>query len=104
MEYLPLGWNVVGIVVLAVAAVAAGSVALAGFGLDLLIEIGASAVVIWELSGTGPDRQRRALRLIGLAFGLLAGYLAVQSTVVLLADYHPRTALWASPGRRSPPW
>ena len=47
----------VGIVVLAIAAAAAGSVALAGFGLDSLIEIGASVVVVWELSGTGPDRH-----------------------------------------------
>jgi hypothetical protein len=37
-------------VVLAIAAVSARSVALAGFGFDSLIEIGASAVVIWELS------------------------------------------------------
>jgi divalent metal cation (Fe/Co/Zn/Cd) transporter len=90
LEYLTLGWNVVGIVVLAVAAVAAGSVALAGFGLDSLIEVGASTVVIWELSGTGQARQRRALRLIGVAFGLLAAYLAVQSTAVLAAGHHPR--------------
>jgi len=54
-----------GIVVLAIAAIAARSVALAGFGLDSPIEIGASVVVIWELSGTGLRRQRRALRLIG---------------------------------------
>lgn len=90
LEYATLGWNMVGIVVLAVAAVAAGSVALAGFGLDSLIEIGASVVVVWELSGTGPVRRRRALRLIGAAFGLLALYLAVQSTVVLVAGYRPR--------------
>ncbi len=36
-----------------------------GFALDSLIEIGASTVVIWELSGTGGQRQRRGLRLIG---------------------------------------
>ena len=55
LEGITLGWNVAGIVVLAVAAVAARSVALAGFGLDSLIEIeiGASAVVLWELSGRG---------------------------------------------------
>ena len=51
LEYTTLGWNVVGVVVLGVAASAARSVALAGFGLDSLIEIGASTVVIWELSG-----------------------------------------------------
>ena len=50
---------------LAFAALAARSVALAGFGLDSLIEIGASTVVLWELAGTGESRQRRALLLIG---------------------------------------
>jgi divalent metal cation (Fe/Co/Zn/Cd) transporter len=89
LEYTTLGWNVVGIVVLGVAAVSARSVALAGFGLDSLIEIGASTVVVWELSGTGEDRRRRALRLIGVGFALLAGYLAVQSVVVLATGFHP---------------
>ena len=89
-EYATLGWNVVGIVVLAIAAIAARSVALAGFGRDSLIEIGASIVVIWELSGTGQQRQRRALRLIGYAFAALAIYLLAQSTVVLATGSHPR--------------
>lgn len=90
MEYATLAWNVVGIVVLAVAAVSARSVALAGFGLDSLIEIGASIVVIWELSGVGEARQRRALQLIGLGFVLLAVYLVVQSSWVLATGFHPR--------------
>jgi divalent metal cation (Fe/Co/Zn/Cd) transporter len=59
LEYVTLAWNVAGIIVSAIAAVSARSVALAGFGLDSLIEIGASTVVIWELSGTGEGRQRR---------------------------------------------
>lgn len=89
LEYATLCWNVVGIVVLALTAIAARSIALAGFGLDSLIEIGASMVVIWELSGTGEQRQRRGLRLIGGAFAGLGIYLAVQSTVVLISQYHP---------------
>ncbi len=52
LEWFTLGWNVVGVVVLAFLAVTASSVALAGFGLDSFIEIGASMVVLWELSGT----------------------------------------------------
>jgi hypothetical protein len=60
LESVTLGWNVAGIVILAIAAVSARSVALAGFGLDSLIEIGASTVVLWELSGTGEDRQQGA--------------------------------------------
>jgi hypothetical protein len=39
--------------VLAFVAATARSVALAGFGLDSLIEIGASSVVIWEVSYRG---------------------------------------------------
>ena len=90
LEYATLAWNVAGIVVLAIAAVEARSVALAGFGLDSLIEIGASTVVIWELSGTGEQRRRRGLRLIGYAFAALAVYLLAQSTAVLATGYHPR--------------
>jgi divalent metal cation (Fe/Co/Zn/Cd) transporter len=89
LEYATLVWNVVGIVILASAAVKAESVALAGFGLDSLIEIGASLVVIWELTGTGEARRRKALRLIGAAFAALGVYLTVQSTMVLAAGFHP---------------
>ena len=88
LEQITLAWNVVGIVVLSVAALAARSVALAGFGLDSLIEIGASTVVLWELADTNHARQQRALRLIAFAFIALAAYIAIQSTVVLAAGFH----------------
>ena len=55
LEYLTLAWNVVGIVVLAIAAIGARSVALAGFGLDSLIEIGASTVVSGSSPAPGPS-------------------------------------------------
>ena len=90
LEATTLAWNVVGVCVLTVAAVGARSVALGGFGLDSLIEIGASTVVIWELNGVGQVRRRRAMRLIGVAFIVLATYLAVQSTVVLAIGYRPK--------------
>jgi divalent metal cation (Fe/Co/Zn/Cd) transporter len=92
LEAATLGWNVAGIVVLAIAAIHARSVALAGFGLDSLIEIGASAVVLWELAGTDTTRQQRALRLIGLAFVALAGYLLVQTAVVFGTGFRPGTS------------
>jgi divalent metal cation (Fe/Co/Zn/Cd) transporter len=88
LEWFTLGWNVVGVAVLAVLALTASSVALAGFGLDSFIEIGASAVVLWELSASGTERQQRALRIIGVAFIVLAVYLAVQSTVALVFGHH----------------
>jgi len=100
LEWITLGWSVVGVLVLAVAAVRASSVALAGFGLDSLIEIGASTVVLWELSGTGPTRQRWALRLIGAAFLALAAYLLVQSVVALVtghrAEPSPAGMVWTA--------
>jgi divalent metal cation (Fe/Co/Zn/Cd) transporter len=98
LEYATLAWNVAGIVVLAVAAIGALSVALAGFALDSLIEIGASIVVVWELSGSDPRRERRALRLIGIAFVALAIYLAVQAAVVLVVHHH------AAPSRLGIAW
>lgn len=100
LEWCTLLWNVAAVVVLAVLALRAASVALAGFGLDSLIEIGASAVVLWELSGSGEDRQRRALRMIGVAFAALACYLLVQSTVAIVAGHHaspsPAGIVWTA--------
>jgi divalent metal cation (Fe/Co/Zn/Cd) transporter len=93
LEWSTLGWNIAGVIILGIAATAARSVALAGFGLDSLVEIGASLVVLWELSEKGVERQRRALRLIGVGFILLSLYIATQSTVVLVTGYHPKHSL-----------
>ena len=87
---MTLGWNVVGVIVLAYAAIAARSVALAGFGLDSVIEIGASTVVLWELADVAQNRQHKSMRMIGSAFVALSIYLAVQSTIVLAAGFRPR--------------
>jgi hypothetical protein len=46
LEYITLGWSVVGTLIVIGAAIQAQSVALAGFGLDSLIEIFASLVVV----------------------------------------------------------
>lgn len=90
LEYTTLTWNVIGVVVLAVTAVAAGSVALAAFGIDSLIEILASTMVIWQLKGTDTaDRTVPALRVIAVAFAGLAVYITVQSTIVLINGDRP---------------
>jgi divalent metal cation (Fe/Co/Zn/Cd) transporter len=90
LEYVTLSWNVAGTIILAVAAIAAGSVALAGFGVDSLIEIVASAVVVWQLKGAeGSGRERRALRVIAVAFLLLAIYIAIQVAVMFSTQSHP---------------
>lgn len=93
LEYVTLGWNVVGTGVVIAAALAARSVALAGFGLDSLIEIFASVIVVWQLKGVEQERERRALRLIGAAFFALALYILAQEVNTLLRDVRPATSL-----------
>jgi len=90
LEYLTLSWNVAGTAVTLFAALAAGSVALAGFGLDSLVEIAASTVVIWQLNDRSQKRERRALRLIGATFIALALYIAAQAAYTLITTSQPR--------------
>ncbi|HMA35309.1 MAG TPA: cation transporter [Chloroflexia bacterium] len=93
LEYITLGWNVVGTGIVVAAAVAAQSVALAGFGLDSLIEIVASLVVVWQLQEIHQQRERTALRIIGGAFVLLGVYVLAQSARTFLTQAHPATSL-----------
>jgi divalent metal cation (Fe/Co/Zn/Cd) transporter len=93
LEYLTLGWNVVGVILVILAAYAARSVALAGFGLDSLIEIFASVVVVWQLTGVDLKRERQALRLIGIAFIALVLYIVAQLLFTFLSRTHPATSV-----------
>ena len=93
LEYLTLGWNVIGVIIVLVVAYMARSVALAGFGLDSLIEIFASIIVVWQLLGLNKQRERLALRLIGAAFFALALYILAQITVTLLTQTHPAPSI-----------
>jgi divalent metal cation (Fe/Co/Zn/Cd) transporter len=92
LEYATLGWNVVGCGIVLASAYVARSVALAGFGIDSLIEIFASLVVVWQLKAINKDKERLAERMIGIAFFLLAAYLVVQSTIVLVSQFHPHSS------------
>jgi divalent metal cation (Fe/Co/Zn/Cd) transporter len=93
LEYITLAWNVVGVAVVITAALKASSVALAGFGLDSLIEILASAVVVWQLKGVDKKREAKALRVIAVAFALLAVYILLQTTRTILFKTHPQSSL-----------
>jgi divalent metal cation (Fe/Co/Zn/Cd) transporter len=54
-----------------------------------VIEVFAGAVVVWQLRGPTGGRDRPALRLIGVAFVLLAAYVLVQALRSLLAQARP---------------
>ncbi len=81
LEYATIAWNLGEAVLTIGLGVAAGSLALIGFGADSIIEVFASSVVVWHLrpghETDHPGRTRRALRLVALAFALLAAVLAV---------------------------
>lgn len=89
LEYLTIAWSVLSAVVATIAGLAAGSIALVGFGLDSVIEVFAGAVVVWQLPGAPGGRDRPALRLIGVAFVLLAAYVLVQAARSLLTQSRP---------------
>jgi divalent metal cation (Fe/Co/Zn/Cd) transporter len=89
LEYATLSWNVVGVPILMVAAIRSGSPAAAAFGLDSAIEIGASLVVVWELTGAPKEREALGLRLIGVAFLAVAVFVTVQAIVALSGGHHP---------------
>jgi divalent metal cation (Fe/Co/Zn/Cd) transporter len=89
LEFATLGWNVVGTVIMIVAAARAHSIALAGFGLDSLIEILASLIVIWQLRDVNRRRERIALRALAVAFAALAVYVLIGSSYTLAIGRHP---------------
>ena len=75
------------------AAVATGSIALLGFGLDSLIELASAAVVIWRfgaLRDSVAGAERTAQKLIAVSFAALAAYLTVDGIHALAVDSHAR--------------
>ncbi|MDQ3945528.1 MAG: cation transporter, partial [Actinomycetota bacterium] len=89
LNRVTLAWNVVEGVVAVTAGVAASSVSLIGFGMDSGIEVSASVVLAWRLrqerrAGCMAAYDRRAVRLIALAFAALAGYVWIQAGADLL--------------------
>lgn len=89
LAVLTIAWNVIEAVVAIAAGIAAGSIALIGFGFDSTIEVGSAFVVVWQFhaelrGGYDEARERLALRLIAVSFFVLAAYVVVESVRDLL--------------------
>lgn len=97
LEYLTVGWNIVEGVIALSAGMAAGSVALVGFGLDSFVETASGGVLIWRLYSERRlgDRasiehlDRRAHRLVGASLFLLAAYILVDAAWTLWTEERP---------------
>ncbi|MGH9027792.1 MAG: cation transporter [Acidimicrobiia bacterium] len=93
LEYATVAWNVLEVFVTVRLGVAAGSLALIAFGLDSLVEIFASAVVLWHLrSGAGEERTQRALWLVAIAFYALAALLLAGAARDVVTGHHAGTS------------
>lgn len=79
-------WDVIEGAVAVTAGLAAGSIALIGFGIDSSIEVFAASVVIWQLRGGAHARTRTALRLIAITFFVLAAYVGFESVRDLIGQ------------------
>ncbi len=90
LEYATIAWNVGEAFLTIGLGLAAGSLALIGFGTDSVIEVFASSVVVWHVrpghAFDRPDRTRKALRLVALAFVALSIVLASASLHDLLGS------------------
>lgn len=88
LEFLTIGWNSLEAVAAIGAGLLAGSIALVGFGADSVIESLSGAVLLWRLFA-GEEREKLALRLVGISFLLLAAYIGFDALKSLLLREPP---------------
>ena len=96
LEWFTLSWNVLEAGVAIVSGLLAGSVALVGFGLDSVIESASAVILLWRLRQTDEAEEhaeRRAVRLVGVSFFVLAAYVTWEATSALRLQEAPRTSL-----------
>src|SRR5580704_7273154 len=94
LEYFTIAWNALEGLVAVVAGAVAGSISLVGFGIDSFIEVTSGSVLLWRMSVDAEVHrrelnERRALRIVGACFLLLAAYIAYESTLDLWSRRAP---------------
>jgi divalent metal cation (Fe/Co/Zn/Cd) transporter len=92
LAWFGIGWHVLEAIIAVAAGVAAGSIALIGFGADSLVEGGAGLVVAWLFAPSRdytPQAERRAQQLIAVSFFILAIYVGVEALRTFAAADHP---------------
>ena len=93
-------WNLVEFGIAIGAGIAAGSIALVGFGADSLIEGLSGFVIVWLFTGKRLNSgvaERRAQQVIAASYLVLAAYVSVESTRDLIGGHHPATS-WVGIG------
>ena len=97
LEYATIAWNAIEMLISIGLGIAAGSLALVAFGLDTMIELFASGVVVWHLRHSGRESDQvtaRALRLVARAFLLLAVVVGTGAIWALATQSAPEESPW----------
>jgi divalent metal cation (Fe/Co/Zn/Cd) transporter len=94
LEYFTIAWNALEGLVAVVAGAIAGSISLVGFGIDSFVEVTSGSVLLWRMSVDAEVQhrelnERRALRIVGVCFLLLAAYIAYESMFDLWSRHAP---------------
>jgi divalent metal cation (Fe/Co/Zn/Cd) transporter len=98
LEYFTIAWNTAeGLLAIAFGAIA-GSISLVGFGMDSFIEVMSGAALLWRMSVDADVEhrelnERRALRIVGICFWLLAAYISFESGADLMLKRVPDHSL-----------
>src|SRR2546428_2059883 len=94
IEFLSISWTGLESIVGIIAGVLAGSVALISFGIDSVIEVASSLVLVWRLSDASATEDREAFthRLVGICFLALAAYVSFEALKDLLTRSSPRVS------------
>lgn len=89
-----VGYNAIEAIIAITAGLAAGSVALVGFGLDSTVEVSSGLIILWQFRHAMPQsRERRALRLMAVSFFALAAYVTFESARALVGGHDPDSSL-----------
>jgi divalent metal cation (Fe/Co/Zn/Cd) transporter len=100
LAWIGNGWHLVEFAIALGAGLAAGSIALVGFGFDSLIEALSGGVIVWLFTGgrgASAAAERRAQQLVAGGYFVLAAYVAVESVRDLVGGHHPE-ASWIGIG------
>lgn len=83
-------YNVIEGIIAVWAGVVASSAALIGFGLDSAVEVLSAAAIAWQFTRKNPERwEKGTVRVIGLAFFLLAAYVTIDAVLALIGQEGP---------------
>lgn len=93
LAWATIVWNSVEAIVAIVSGTEAGSIALVGFGLNSIVEVGSAIVVVWQFSGADAEREQRALKLIAGSFFVFAAYVAGQAVWDLVSRSVPQESV-----------